>query len=445
MSVIFVQLPSLSPTMELGIISEWKVKEGDLIESDQVIASIATDKSTVDYESLDEGTLRKILLPEGGEGKVGKIIAVITEEPDEDFEEELAAALAKEQESDEQEVIADESEPASEEQKVVQPVATASSGATLSTTIIPAIEPPKNIPQPEGLIKSNPDYKVSPAARRIAKERGINLAKVQPKTVGSRIVMEDLKDLPNNYGATIAERSTGLVGYVNRAPQSKVDKPLSQMRKAINERMVQGSTGVPVFYLAVKVEMDDLMKLRKQLNEMEGVRVSINDFIVKAVAMALHDHPAINSAYQGDFIRQFTDVDISVAVSIDDGLITPIIRSADTKGLYSIGREIKELVSKAKNNELTLEEYQGGSFTISNLGMFGAVDQFTAILNPPQAGILAIGGTTPTLKMVDGNIVEVNICTLTLTADHRVIDGALAATFMNSVKEYLEVPVKLVV
>lgn len=444
MSVILVQMPSLSPTMEKGNIAEWKVKEGDVIESGQVLAAIATDKSTVDYESLDEGTLRKIVQPAGADAVVGHVIAVITEEPDEAYEEELAAALAEQGGAEEEEPETTETTEETSEVKAA-PAPKAVAGGPVTATIVPAVNPPADIPQPKGLIPDRPNWKVSPAARKLAERRNINLAKVEPKTTKNRIVMADLEELPNNYGQTIAERNSGLIGYVNRAPQPSHDVKMSQMRSAITDRMVQASAGVPVFYLTVAVEMDDLMAVRKQVNTMENFKVSINDFIVKAVAMALRDYPDVNSAYQGDFIRQFSDVDIAIAVSIPDGLITPIIRSADTKGLLSINQDVKSLVAKAKTNELTLPEYQGGSFTISNLGMFGAVEEFTAILNPPQAGILAVGGTTPTLKMVDGQVKEVNVCRLTLTADHRVIDGALAAQFMNAIKNYLETPVKLVI
>ena len=274
------------------------------------------------------------------------------------------------------------------------------------------------------LTPENPDYKVSPAARKLAEAKRINLAKVEPKTTGSRIVLADLEALPDGYGMSEAAKGSGLIGYVNRASRPSTDVPLSQMRQAITARMIQASAAVPVFYLTVAVEMDSLFDIRAQLNSMDDVRISINDFIVRACALALREHPEVNAAYQGDYIRQFNDVDISVAVSIPDGLITPIVRSADTKGLVAIGKEVKSLVGKARSNSLSLEEYQGGSFTISNLGMFGAVEQ---------------------LRMVDGEVKEVSVCKLTLTSDHRVIDGALAAEFMNTVKSYLETPAKLVV
>ncbi|MCM8529807.1 MAG: 2-oxo acid dehydrogenase subunit E2 [Lentisphaeraceae bacterium] len=441
MSAIIIQLPSLSPTMEVGTIAEWKVKEGDLIEEGTVIASIATDKSTVDYESLDEGYLRKIVLPEGGEAPVGKVIAVFTEEADEEFEVELEEALAAETVVEE---VVEEDDTSEESSAPKAKAAPAATGGPVVASFVPAVDPPKTVAPPIGFVSDKSDIKVSPAAKKLAAARKINLSAVEPKTTGTRIVLEDIENLPNGFGMNEAQKGSGLVGYVNRAPDPTKDVNLSQMRKAITDRMIQASAGVPVFYLTTAVEMDKLLDIRQQLNSMEDTRISINDFIVKGVALALRQHPEMNAAYQGEYIRQFNDVDISVAVSIPDGLITPIVRSADTKGLAAIGKDVRQLVGKARAGALSLDEYQGGSFTISNLGMFGAVETFTAILNPPQAAILAVAGTSKQVKFVDGEVKEISVCKLTITCDHRVVDGALAAEFMNTLKNYLETPVKLV-
>lgn len=443
MSAFKLALPSLSPTMEKGTIAEWKIKEGDYIESGTIIAAIATDKSTVDYESLDEGYLKKIIVPAGGECLVGDLIAILTEEENDPWEEFLAEELEKIKAAQEAAAAPALSEDDTEENDtaVAAPTPVTSTGAT-GPVIVPAAPAPKEVPQPKGTPKTE-GVRVSPAAKKVAKQRNINLGAVEPKTTGSRIVLADLENLPDGYGMSYGERSTGLVGHVNRASNPHVDETMNQMRSAIANRMVQASSGVPVFFLTVSVEMDNLIALRKQLNEMDGIKISVNDFIVKATALALREHPNVNAAYQGSYIRKFNDVDVSVAVSIDGGLITPIVRSADTKGLKSISTDVKELVGKAKNGTLTPEEYQGGSFTVSNLGMFG-IDSFTAILNPPQAAIMAIGGTHEELRLVDGQVKAVSVCKMTLTSDHRVIDGALAAEFMNSVKALLESPVKLV-
>ena len=441
MPAFTLTLPSLSPTMNSGNLTEWKVAEGAFIESGQVIASIGTDKSTVDYESLDEGYLKKIILPAGSDAEVGKIIAILTEEEGEEWEtfmQEQLDAEAAAAAPVEEEVSAEDGDAP----KAVTKAAPAAAGPVIAA-YVPTVDPPKEVAGAIGAVDNNKKFKASGKARKIAEQRDINLAAVEPKTTGSRIVAEDLANLPDGYGKTFADRSTGLVGYVNRAKESFQDVPLTQMRKAITDRMITACSGVPAFYITVAVEMDKLQDVRAQLNSMEGTRVSVNDFMVKACALALRKHPECNAAYQGDVIRQFNDVDISVAVAIPDGLITPIVRSADTKGLTAIGKDVKQLVGKARTNTLSPDEYQGGSFTISNLGMFGAVDSFSAILNPPQAAILAVAGTSKILKMVDGAVKEVSVCKLNLTADHRVIDGALAAEFMNSLKQLIEAPAQL--
>ena len=442
MSAFALKLPSLSPTMEQGTIAEWKVAEGDFINEGDIIAAIGTDKSTVDYESLDEGYLRQIVHGAGSDVAVGTIIAILTEEADEAFED-----FAKEALEAEAAAAAPAEEEASEETDSDAPKAAAPKAAPAGPTVasyVPTVDVPKDVAGPIGAVDNSKKVKASPLARKIAESKNINLAAVEPKATGSRIVASDVEGLPEGYGKTAADKSTGLVGYVNRASESFTDVPLTQMRKAITDRMIQASSGVPAFYLTVAVEMDKLQEVRAQLNSMEGTRISVNDFIVKACAQALRKHPEVNAAYQGDVIRQFNDVDISVAVAIPDGLITPIVRSADTKGLAAIGKDVKQLVGKARANTLSPDEYQGGSFTISNLGMFGAVDSFSAILNPPQAAILAVAGTSKVLKMVNGEVKEVSVCKLNLTADHRVIDGALAAEFMNTLKSIIESPVQLV-
>ena len=443
MSAFTLQLPSLSPTMEQGNLAEWKVAVGDFINEGDVIAAIGTDKSTVDYESLDEGYVRQIVHPAGSDIAVGKIIAILTEEADEAFEEYAAEQLAAEAAAEapvEEEVTesADGSAPAK------PAAAKAAPAGPAVASYVPTVDVPKDVAGPIGAVDTSKKVKASPLARKIAESKNINLAAVTPVATGSRIVASDVENLPEGFGKTQADKSTGLIGYVNRASESFTDVPLTQMRKAITDRMIQASSGVPAFYITVAVEMDKLQEVRAQLNSMEGTRVSVNDFIVKACAVALRKHPEVNAAYQGDVIRQFNDVDISVAVAIPDGLITPIVRSADTKGLSAIGKDVKQLVGKARTNTLSPDEYQGGSFTISNLGMFGAVDSFSAILNPPQAAILAVAGTSKVLKMVDGAVKEVGVCKLNLTADHRVIDGALAAEFMNTLKTIIESPVQLV-
>ena len=439
MSVIIVEMPSLSPTMEQGNIVKWLVKEGDFIESGAVIAEIATDKSTVEYESLDEGYLKKILVVEGNEVAVGSVVAVMTEEEGDDWKGEVEKILQKQQET----AIKESSTEMEEGEVKEQKLAVSNSVQQVVSSFVEAVVPPKDIPAPMGSIQSIGDVKVSPVAKKLAEERNINLTAVKASNE-ERISKADVENLPNGYGQNLAESNKGLIGYVSRAGKPFVDVPMNQMRKAISSRMVQASAGVPVFFLTLSIEMDKLIALRQELNTTQSLRISVNDFIVKASALALRDYPEVNSAFQGDFIRQFNDVDVSVAVSTPNGLITPIVRSADTKGLLAINQEVKSLAKKAFANSLELDEYQGGSFTISNLGMFG-VDEFTAILNPPQVAILAIGGVKKQLAFNDDkDIIEKNVMNVTLTSDHRVIDGVLAAKFLGKFKEYLENPIQLV-
>ena len=439
MSVVILEMPSLSPTMEQGTIVKWLVKEGDFIESGTVIAEIATDKSTVEYESLDEGFLKKIIITDGNEVPVGSVIAVMVEEKGDSWKEEVDKILEAQQKANK--IAPSEEKEANLENKEEKSIVNNNPQQVVSS-LVEAIAPPKDILPPMGSIKNIKNIKVSPVAKKIAEERNINLAVV--KASNERISKVDVENLPNNYGQSLAENNRGLIGYVNRANEPFVDIPMDQMRKAISMRMVQASAGVPVFFLTLLIEMDKLIALRQELNSTQSLRISVNDFIIKASALALCDYPQLNSAFQGDFIRQFNDVDISVAISTPNGLITPIVRSADTKGLLAINQEVKSLAKKAFDNSLKLEEYQGGSFTISNLGMFD-VDEFTAILNPPQVAILAVGGTKKELALNEKkDVIEKNVMKITLTSDHRVVDGVLATKFLTKIKEYLENPVQLV-
>lgn len=448
MAVVLIQMPSLSPTMEKGTIVKWHVKVGDEVASGQVLASIATDKATVDYESLDEGVIREVLIPEGNDGPVGQVIAVLTEEADEPYQDELANALENQQAtatvSEEDGSGKEEPSPNREEVPAKNVKAPTDSGKSLNLKSVPVSPMPVNVSHPDPLFKQNAEFRVSPAARQEADLRQINLERVVPKGVDGRIILSDLDGLPNGFGMDSVKKSSGLIGYVNRNPEPGEKIPLSPMRAAIADRMVKAVTGVPTFFLETVVEMDRLLDLKAQLSALNDLKVSVNDLLVRAVALSLAEHPAVNAAFQDDHIYRFNDVDISIAVKTAEGLITPIIRSADTKGVVAIGREIRQLAGKAQRNQLTLEEFQGASFTISNLGMIGEVSRFSAVLNPPQAAILAIPQIRKEVRELDGQMKTVQVCALTLTVDHRVIDGAQAAEFMATVKSKIELPVQLV-
>ncbi len=438
-------MPSLSPTMEEGAVAKWLVKEGDLIKPGTMLCSIETDKTTVDYESMDSGYLRQILVPDGTAAKVNQLIAILTDEKDEDYTEFLAKAQKKSAE-----VVASK-EGGTKTALVPAPV------APVPRTQAPAPAPtPRPAVAPVPLTAPGHRLKASPLARKMAEGAGIPLDGMAGSGPMGRIVKRDIENYqpPASPAAAQTVRGEGSLKAVEGPLQHPLygslatiepteDIPLNMMRKTIAKRLLESHQDIPSFFVTIKVEMDALNTMRAQLNRSPGYKVSVNDIITKACAFALRQHPMVNASFMGDFIRKNGNIDISVAVSIDGGLITPIVKDADQKGLGLISTEIKNLVAKAKAGKLAPEEFQGGTFTISNLGMYG-VDEFTAIINPPQSAILAVGGIQSEVFLDEGGQAkERNIMRLTLTADHRVIDGALAAQFLSGLKSILENPVWL--
>jgi pyruvate dehydrogenase E2 component (dihydrolipoamide acetyltransferase) len=450
-----ILMPSLSPTMEEGVLAKWLVKEGDFIKPGTMLCSVETDKTTVDYESLDEGYLRKILVPGGSPAKVNQLIAILTDEKDEDFQDYLDKAVKKNQETL---AKSGKSAPAPAAQAASPAPAMAvqamSNGAphavaapaAASGTSVATMEAPAAHAGAESRVK------VSPLARKMAEEAGIPLQNLTGSGPMGRIVKRDVESyVPPAPAAAPAAPAAGKApsGPVQRplygslAPVAQTqDIPLNAMRKTIGRRLLESSQSMPVFFVTMKIEMDALNALRDQLNRAPGYKVSVNDLVVKATAFALRQLPDVNSSFHGEFIRKNSNIDICVAVSVENGLITPIVRNVDQKGLGQISSEIKSLVAKAKAGKLAPEEYQGGTFTISNLGMYG-VDEFTAIINPPQAAILAVGGIQTELYKDGDAIKERSVMKVTLSSDHRVIDGALAAQFVSALKSILENPVTL--
>jgi pyruvate dehydrogenase E2 component (dihydrolipoamide acetyltransferase) len=438
-----ILMPSLSPTMEEGVIASWLVKEGDLIKPGTMLCSVETDKTTVDYESMDEGYLRKIVLPSGN-AKVNQLIAVLSDDKDED----ISAFLAKELEKSAKVAggaaapATPAAAPAAAPAAVAAPVAAAPAAAPVAAPAAP------EAPSEDGR------QKVSPLARKVAAEAGLPLSSITATGPGGRIITRDVEAAkaapraaaPAGVPLSAAPKSDAPVQrplYGSLAPVGETqDIPLTKMRKIIGSRLLESAQNTPVFFVTMKVEIDALNKLRAELNRSPGYKISVNDIIVRATAFALRQYPVVNSALHGDFIRQHSNIDICVAVAIPDGLITPIVRNADQKGLGAISKEIKSLVGKAKSGKLAPEEFQGGTFTISNLGMFG-VDEFTAIINPPQAAILAVGGGQSEVYLEGGVAKERQVLKLTLSSDHRVIDGAQAAQFLSGLKSLLENPVWL--
>ena len=439
-------MPSLSPTMEEGVLAKWLVKEGDFIKPGTMLCSVETDKTTVDYESLDEGFLRKIVVPGGSPAKVNQLIAVLTDAKDEDITEYLEKALKKSQDA-----IAAKggSKPAA------APAAAGNGAGPSAATYAPARAATAVAePAPAPIATGDGRVKASPLARKMAADAGIALQNVPGSGPNGRVIRYDIENYkPSASPATAAPGGKAAPAKADGPVQRPLfgslapvlptqDVAINMMRKTIGKRLLESSQGIPNFYVTMKVEMAAVNALRAQLNRSPGYKISVNDIITKATAFALREFPSVNSSFHGDFIRQNANIDICVAVSIEGGLITPIVRDADQKGLGLISSEIKNLVGKAKAGKLAPDEYQGGTFTISNLGMYG-VDEFTAIINPPQSAILAVGGIQQEVYLQDGVARQRDVMKLTMTSDHRVIDGALAAQFLSGLKSLLENPMWL--
>jgi len=404
--------------MTEGGISAWKKAEGEAFSTGDVLVEIETDKAVIDVEAQEDGLLAKIVAQDGSKNvAVGSTIAILAEEGDDlSGATELAANAAKEA-------------PPSEEEK---------------TSDAPKAPEPSKEPSPAPSTASKPELPkgdriyASPIAKKIALERGIPLSKVKGTGPDGRIIREDIE----KYKPELA--SAGAPAPADPSADY-VDIPLSNMRRTIAARLVESKVQSPHYYLTVDIQMDKVLKLREVFNKSlaeKGAKLSINDFVVKAVAKALEDVPEANSAWLGDTIRQFKKADISVAVATPTGLITPIVKDVGSKGLASISAEAKALAKKARDGKLSPHEYQGGTFTISNLGMFD-ISHFTAIINPPQSCILAVGSTQPTLVPSaedERGFKTANIMKATLSSDHRSVDGALGARWLTAFKGYLENP-----
>ena len=456
-----ILMPALSPTMTEGTLSRWLKKEGEQIRAGDVIAEIETDKATMEVEAVDEGVLGKILVGDGTEGvKVNQPIAVLVEQgeqvPAGGAEAKAPAAPEAKQADAPQPVAPNRPEPVAEAPKAA-PSGSSARGQVPSDAK-PAAQSGNGHDAEGGRIF------VSPLARRMAQQAGIDLAALKGSGPNGRIVKADIEAAqqggaasaqpgvaPGPAGAPAAAAAPAPV--VAPAPQMAITAPHrvvpnTTMRKVIARRLTQAHQTTPFFFVTMDIEIDALLKLREDLNAKspkEGptaFRLSVNDLVIKAAALTLRRVPQLNATYTDDATLFYDDVDISVAVSLPQGLITPIIRKADQKGLASISNEMKELIGRAKTNKLKPEEFQGGGFSISNMGMFG-VSQFTAIINPPQAAILSVasGQQRPVVK--NGALAIATIMTCTLTVDHRVADGALGAQWMAAFKAIVEDPLSL--
>ncbi|WWC95882.1 pyruvate dehydrogenase complex dihydrolipoamide acetyltransferase [Kwoniella sp. B9012] len=447
-------MPAMSPTMTEGGIASWKVKEGDSYAAGDVLVEIETDKATIDVEAQDDGILAKIIVQNGAKGiAVGTPIAVIGEEGD-----DLSGAdkLASESEGE-------SAPPQKKEEDAPKEQQQESKSSESSESKTPSLGTPKDetkygsgsggkeaqqVPELPGQ-GDKPKFFASPLARKLALEKGIPLAQIKGTGPEGRIVKEDVEKYKG--GASSSTATTPTSGATTTpgkaapaAPAEYEDIPTSNMRKTIGKRLTESKQQLPHYYLTVEVNMDRLLKLREMFNKAgEGkTKLSVNDFIVKAASLALAEVPEANSAWLGDVIRQYKKADICVAVATPNGLITPIIKDVGSKGLASISAETKALASKAREGKLKPEEYQGGTFTISNLGMFG-IDNFTAIINPPQSCILAIGKTSTKLELAPEDpkgFKTVQVMKATLSSDHRTVDGAVGAKWLKAFKDYMEQP-----
>ncbi|MFV0388671.1 MAG: pyruvate dehydrogenase complex dihydrolipoamide acetyltransferase [Pyrinomonadaceae bacterium] len=419
-----ILMPKLSPTMEEGQISSWIKNEGDEIEANETIAEVDTDKATMEMTSLDAGTLLKIVVPAGSNAKLGQTIGVIGE-PNED----ISAIL------DEigNESAADKSEPnTSVNSEPPQPVTAEVSNAYS----VPAAERALAVNSNERII-------VSPIASRMALENNLNLHAISGSGPNGRIIKRDIEKA---LAGTTTSGTTAFAQNANVTGASAYrDENTTPMRRTIAKRLGESIGPIPTFYLTVEIEMDNALALRAAINEqIAPEKISVNDIIVKVAAMALTKHSFVNASYQTESIRFYEDADIGVAVAVDEGLITPIVRGANKKGFVQISNEIRELATRARDKKLQPEEYTGATFSISNLGMFG-IKEFTAIINPPEAAILAVGGAEEVPVVRNGAIVSRKIMHVTMSCDHRVVDGATGAKFLQTFKAMLENPAMMLV
>jgi pyruvate dehydrogenase E2 component (dihydrolipoamide acetyltransferase) len=423
-------MPALSPTMEEGTLAKWLVKEGDTVSSGDVIAEIETDKATMEFEAVDEGVVGKILVAEGTEGvKVNAPIAILLEEGEDASAATTAAAAPA---------------PAAEAPKAE--AAPAPAAAT------PAPAAP--------VAASGERIFASPLARRIAAQKGLDLSAIAGSGPKGRIVKADVEnataapkaETPKAAAPAAAPAAAAPAGpsadMVARMYEGRVyeEIKLDGMRKTIAARLSEAKQTIPHFYLRRDIQLDALMKFRGELNkqlEGKGVKLSVNDFIIKAVANALQEVPTANAVWAGDRVLQMKASDVAVAVAVEGGLFTPVLKDADMKSLSALSKEMKDLATRARDRKLAPQEYQGGSFAISNLGMFG-IDNFDAIVNPPHAGILAVGtGVKKPVVGADGEIKVATVMSVTMSVDHRVIDGALGAELLKAIVENLENPMTM--
>ena len=408
-----VKMPKLSDTMTEGVVSKWHKKVGDKVKSGELLAEIETDKATMDFESFQDGVLLYIGVEEGKGAPVDSVLAILGA-AGEDYKALLDGAGSAPAAANATEAPVSAPAPASASAPVAAPVA---------------------------VISDDARTKASPLAKKIASEKGIDLSQVSGSGDGGRIVKRDIENFTPSTSST---KTSAAPVFVPAGTEQFTEVATTQMRKVIARRLAESKFTAPHFYLTIEIDMDNAIAARTAINAGGEVKISYNDFVVKACAMALRKHPVINSSWLGDKIRTNHHVHIGVAISVEDGLLVPVVRFADQKGLHQISAEVKDYASKAKSKKLQPADWEGNTFTISNLGMFD-IDQFTAIINPPDACILAVGSIQQKPVVKNNAVVPGNVMKVTLSCDHRVVDGVAGSEFLKTLKSYLENPVMMLV
>lgn len=415
-----VKMPKLSDTMTEGVVAEWHKKVGDKVKSGELLAEIETDKATMEFESFQDGVLLYIGVEKGKGAPVDSILAILGKEGEdvsgliEEYKKSQGAAAPAAEKAEEKKEVAKEAAPVA----VSQPAAVTSAPVSASSN--------------DGRLK------VSPLAKKIAEEKGIDINTVNGSGDGGRIVKRDIENFKGGANGSVLRAPSFIPGK-----ESYTEETVSQMRKTIARRLAESKFSAPHFYLTMEIDMDKAIEARTAINAVAPVKISFNDLVVKAVAASLRKHPKINSSWLGDKIRYNEHIHIGVAVAVDEGLLVPVVRFADSKSISQIAEEVKYFAQKAKDKKLQPSDWEGNTFTISNLGMFG-IEEFTAIINPPDACILAVGGIKQTPVVKNGQVVPGNVMKVTLSCDHRVVDGALGAAFLQTLKQMLENPVLMI-
>jgi pyruvate dehydrogenase E2 component (dihydrolipoamide acetyltransferase) len=446
-------MEALSPTMEEGRLVKWNKNEGDQVKSGDVLAEVETDKAVMELVARGDGVLRKRIANEGDASPVGTLLAIIAA-PDENIDAVIGSAGAAAPKPAANAAVAGTTENAgatSVPETPPQSQGEASAPPQAKAAQVPPVSAPAPAPAPPPSQGDGRRPRSSPLARRLASEKGIELSQVQGSGPGGRIIKKDIESAQARPAAAPSPATAGAPAKKEAAKRfisrdgDYQDIPLTQIRRTIARRLAESIGPVPTFYLTAEFDAEKASSLRNELKEFgDDYKISFNDIVIKAVANALADHPESNAHWNGDHIRYFNRVHIGVAVAVEDGLITPVVFDADRKSISQISSEVKQLAGLARNRRLQPNQYTGSTFSVSNLGMFG-IDQFTAIINPPEAGILAVGGVEAKPVVIDGEIQIRQRMRVTMSCDHRVIDGATGAKFLQAVKLFFENPLLLMV